>query len=121
MARLVCHSSCLILKIWKSLMERLGLGLGNLFNRRDNEHYEQAEAHNMVPRGVQVVDHVVKNSNKSSSNQRFIPFKVLTGKGITLNAQDLAVHEDHASKVEDFIMTNEKHVTCFSETGFHSK
>ena len=75
----------------------------------------------MVPRSVQVVDDVVENSNKSSSNQRFIPYKVLTGKGITLNAHDSTVHEDHASKVKHFIMTNEKHMICFSETRFDSK
>ena len=54
----------------------------------------------MVPRRVQVVDHVVENSNKSSSNQRLIPYiKVLIGKGITLNARDSTVHEDHTSKI----------------------
>ena len=53
----------------------------------------------MVPRCVQVVGHVVGNSNKSSSNQRLIPHKVLIGKGITLNARDSTVHEDHASKI----------------------
>ena len=57
------------------------------------------EAHNMVPRSVQVVDHVVGNSDKSSSNQRFIPCKVLIGKRITLNASDSNVHEHHASKI----------------------
>ena len=57
------------------------------------------EAHKMVPKSVQVVDHVVENSSKSSSNQRFIPYKVLIGKGITLNAQDSTVREDHASKI----------------------
>ena len=57
------------------------------------------EAHDMVPRSVQVVDNVVENSNKSSSNQRLIPYKVLIGKGITLNARDSTVHEDHASKI----------------------
>ena len=58
-----------------------------------------SEAHNMVPRRVHVVDHVVENSNKSSSNQRFIPYKVLIVKGITLNARDSTVHEDHVSKI----------------------
>ena len=53
------------------------------------------EAHNMVPRSVQVVDYVVENSNKSSSNQRFIPYKVLIGKGITWNTCDSTVNEDH--------------------------
>ena len=57
------------------------------------------EARNMVPRSVQVVDHAVENLNKSSSNQRFIPYKVLIGKGITLNASDSTVHEDHARKI----------------------
>ena len=53
----------------------------------------------MFSRNVQVVDHVVENSNKSTSNQRLIPYKVLTGKGITLNTCDSAVHEDHASMI----------------------
>ena len=50
----------------------------------------------MVPSSVQVVDRVVEDSNKSSSNQRIMPYKVLIGKGITLNS---TVHEDHASKI----------------------
>ena len=145
------------------------------------------EAHNMVPRSVQVVDHVVENSNKASSNQRFIPYKVLIGIiEITLNARKSTVDEDHASKissyefnlpaiqflsyqkkkciksmykikvvwlssllrlnsltlryeqakpiengkkrhknifaqVKQFIMTDEKYITCFSETRFNSK
>ena len=53
----------------------------------------------MVPRRVQVVDHVVENSNKSSSHQRLVPYEVLIGKGITLNARDSTVYEDHASKI----------------------
>ena len=53
----------------------------------------------MVPRSVQVIDHVVENSNKSSSNQILIPYKVLIGRGITLNGCDSTVHEDHASKI----------------------
>ena len=52
----------------------------------------------MVPISIHVVDHVVENSNKSSSSQRLIPYKVVIGKGITLNAYDSTVHEDHASK-----------------------
>ena len=75
----------------------------------------------MVPGSIQVVDHVVENSNKSSCNQRFMPYKVLTGKGITLNAHGSTVHEYYASKVKHFIMTNEKHITCFSETKVDSK
>ena len=75
----------------------------------------------MVPRSVQVVDNVVESSNKSSSNQRFIPCKVITGKGITLNVHHSTVHEDHASKVKHFIMMNKKYITCFSETRFDSK
>ena len=59
----------------------------------------KAEAHKMVPRSVQVVEHVVENSNKSSSNQRFIPYKVLISKGINLKARDSTVHEDHVSKI----------------------
>ena len=35
---------------------------------------KKSEAHKMVPRSIQVVDHVVENSNKSSSSQRFIPY-----------------------------------------------
>ena len=66
----------------------------------NKEIFSLTEAHNMVPRSVQVVDHVVENSNKSSSNQRFIPCTVLNvGKGITLNERDPTVHEDHASKI----------------------
>ena len=57
-----------------------------------------SEAHDMVSRSVQVVDHVVENSNKSSSNQRFIPYKVLIGKEITLNARDSSVHEDQQAR-----------------------
>ena len=57
------------------------------------------EAHKMVPRSVQAVDHVMGNSDKSYSNQRFIPYKVPIGKGITLKARDSTVHEDHASKI----------------------
>ena len=57
------------------------------------------EAHNMVPRSIQVVDGVVEDSNKPSSYQILIPCKVLTGKGITLNARDSTVHEDHTSKI----------------------
>ena len=53
----------------------------------------------MFSRNVQVVDHVVENSNKSTSNQRLIPYKVLIGKGITLNTRDSTVHEDHASMI----------------------
>ena len=53
----------------------------------------------MLPRSVQDVDHVVENSNKSFSNQRLIPCKVLIGKEITLNAFDSTVNEDHASKI----------------------
>ena len=53
----------------------------------------------MVPGSVQDVDPVVENSNKFSSNQRFIPHKVLIGKGITLNARDSTVHKDHANKI----------------------
>ena len=76
----------------------------------------------MVPRSIQVVEHVVESSNKSSSSQRFIPYKTLTGKGITLNAQYSTVHEDHASKIKHFIITNKKkHITCFSETSFDSQ
>ena len=30
---------------------------------------------------------------------RVIPYKVLIGKGITLNARDSTVHEDHVSKI----------------------
>ena len=54
----------------------------------------------MVHRSVQVVDHVVEKL-KSSSSQRFIPYKVLIGKRITLNAVDSNVHEhhEHASKI----------------------
>ena len=63
------------------------------------DKYLSTEANNMVHRSVQVVDHVVENSNKSTSNQRLVPYKVLTGKGITLKARDSAVHEDHASKI----------------------
>ena len=51
----------------------------------------------MIPRSVQVVDHVVENSKKFSSSQRFIPYKVLIG--ITLNALYSTVHKDHASKI----------------------
>ena len=58
-----------------------------------------SEAHNMVPRSVQVFDHVVEHSNKSSSDQRFILYKVQTGKGITLNTRESTVHENHASKI----------------------
>ena len=65
----------------------------------DDEFYNQADPHNTVPRSPQVVDHVVENSNKSSSDQRLINYKVLIGKGINLNACDSTVHEDHASKV----------------------
>ena len=53
----------------------------------------------MVPSSVQVVDRVVENSNKSSSNQRLIRHKVLIGKGITLNGRNSTVHDDHASKI----------------------
>ena len=53
----------------------------------------------LVPRSVQVVDHVVENSNKFFSNQRLIPYKVLIGKGITFKAPDSTVHGDHASKI----------------------
>ena len=54
----------------------------------------------MALRNVQhVFDHVVENSNKSSSNQRLMPYKVLIGKGMTLNARDLTVHEYHTSKI----------------------
>ena len=39
-----------------------------------------------------------------------------------MNARDLTVHEDHASKVKHFIMTNEKqHIICFNKTSFDSK
>ena len=41
MTRLVCYLLCLILKIYKSLIQRLGPG--NLANYRDNEHYEQVK------------------------------------------------------------------------------
>ena len=47
--------------------------------------------------------HVVESPNKSSSNQRLIPYKVLIGKGITLNAHNSTVHEDHASKINSHI------------------
>ena len=53
----------------------------------------------MFSRNVQVVDHAVENSNKSTSNQRLVPYKVLAGKGITLNTCDSAVHENHASVI----------------------
>ena len=59
---------------------------------------EEIEAHNLVPRSIQVVDHVVENSDKSSSKLSFLPYKVPTGKGITLNADESTVHEDHVSK-----------------------
>ena len=54
----------------------------------------------MVPRSVQFVYHVVENSNKSSSSQRFIPSKVLLGTGITLSARDSTVRKDHATKIK---------------------
>ena len=41
MTRLECHLLSLILKIWKSLIQRLGLG--NWVNCRDNKHYEQVK------------------------------------------------------------------------------
>ena len=77
----------------------------------------------MVPRSVQVVDHVVVNSNKSSSNQRFIPYKVLIGKGITLNAchsAELFMRTTQAQG-QTFHHDDEKHITRFSETSFDSK
>ena len=61
----------------------------------------------MFSRNVQIVDHVVENSNKSTSNQRLLPYKVLICKGITLNARDSAVHEDHASMINlEYINSN---------------
>ena len=68
-----------------------------------------AEGHNMVPRRVQVVDHVVEDSDKSSSNQRFIPYGVLIGTGITLNARTSTVYEDQASKIN----SHEFNLTAF--------
>ena len=41
---------------------------------------------------------------------------LITGKGITLNAHYSTVYEDQAGKVKHFIITNQKHITCFSET-----
>ena len=52
----------------------------------------------MVPRSVQVVDHVVENSNKSSSNQRFIPYSYHRYYS-QMNVRESTVHEDHASKI----------------------
>ena len=53
----------------------------------------------MFSRNVQVVDHVVEVSNKFTSNQRLVTDKVPISKGITLNACDSAVHEDHANMI----------------------
>ena len=59
---------------------------------KSEQKYLPSEAQYMVPRSVQDADHVVENSNKFSSNQRLIPYKVLIGKGINLNARDSTVH-----------------------------
>ena len=89
-------------KAWHDFLLLIGMwwvSRGEVIKQKYTTIYFSAEAHNIVPRRVQAVDHVVENSNKSSCSQRFIPCKVLIGKEINLNARDSTVHEYHASKI----------------------
>ena len=76
---------------------QIGPQENNIKNSKGNA---SPEAHNMVPRSVPLVDHVVENSNISCFNQRFIrTYKALLNKRITLKVLDPTVSKDHASRL----------------------